>query len=157
MHQVCEVVAGRIESGHYNMLVQEITKPWKGLEKWLVRRNSARFDVCHIATGEEDAQSIRLDFKAIMDYFHEHQAHRTYLMQPCAMNIATGEQAILAYVMRKYNLWKAADKKIDMEAMMKLALAKPQAEVEIAMASPDICAYDLIRHIELRQQYTIVF
>ena len=122
-----------------------------------VRRNSAIINVCHIETDEEDAQSIRLDFKGIMDYFHEHQAHITYLMQPCAMNIATGEQAILAYVMPKYKLWKAADKKMDMEAMMKLALAKTQAEVESAMASPDTGVYDLIRHIELRQQCTIVY
>ena len=67
------------------------------------------------------------------------------------MNIATGEQSILAYSMPKYKLWKVADKKMDMEAMMKLALAKTQAEVESAMVSPDTGAYDLIRHIELRQ------
>ena len=69
-----------------------------------MRRNSARFDVCHIDTGEQDAQSIRLDFKSIIDYFHEHEAHKTYVMQPCAMNSATGEQALLAYVMPNYKL-----------------------------------------------------
>ena len=55
MHQVCEVVAGRIEAGHYNNLVHEISKEWQGLEKWPMRRNSARFDVCHIQTGEEES------------------------------------------------------------------------------------------------------
>eukprot|EP00959_Pyramimonas_sp_CCMP1952_P121943 2549190-Pyramimonas_sp.AAC.1 len=46
---------------------------------------------------------------------------------------------------------------MDMEAMMKLALAQTQADVEIAMASPDTGAYDLMRHLKLRQQYTIIY
>ena len=68
------------------------------------------------------------------------------------MNIYCYRRVInIGFAIPEYELFKAADEEMEMEAMMKFALATTQAEVESAMASPDTGAYDLIRHIELRQ------
>ena len=138
-------------------MINEVQEPWPALEKWPFRRNSARDEVHDAKNGSEDAQQRRLDFKSINDHFQQHLAQNTYLVKPCSLVWSTGEEAKYCYVFPKYRLKYAHEKRVDMNAMMNLGLAQSELEVQQACADPKSGAYDIFRHIYLRNTFTVVY
>ena len=128
MIEVCDIISPQITKGYYDRMVNEISEPWKVLEKLPFRRNSARDEEFTVlkpgeSGTEEKSQQKRLDFAALNEHFKKNLAEKTYLVKPCSLTLSTGEEAKLAYVFPKYRLNYAVEKPVDMHAMMNLALA----------------------------------
>ena len=52
---------------------------------------------------------------------------------------------------------RAWEKRLEMDSMMKLALAEMREQVEKACASSKTGTYDILNHIFLRQVYTVLY
>ena len=97
MIEVCDIISAQIPKGYYNRMVSEISEPWKALEKWPFRRNSARDEEFTIlkpgeSGTEEKPQQKRLDFTALNEHFKKNLAEKTYLVKPCSLTLSTGEK-----------------------------------------------------------------
>ena len=157
MKQVCDVLAARIEKGHYNSMLNEIPRAWKGLKEWPKEKNACKDEVFDITKDKEETLPKRLDFNTILKHYQEFGRSKTYWSQPTNQILATGERAQWVYVMPKYKLGRVTEDIFDMQCMMRLAHATTRKDVHDACANAKTGTYDVQRHMELRNKYVILY
>ena len=82
-----------------------------------------------------------------------HGREQTYLVRDCHIMLSIGDVAVRAYVMPKYKLHWAHERKRDMERAMMLALAVTEADIKNACLCPERQTYHVYQHMYIR--YTL--
>jgi hypothetical protein len=155
---VCFPVCFNREIGFPKFLGMKAPDFIPALLEWPKRVYSSRGEADDIDVEEpSNRQTQRLDCKSICQYHQEKGAAATYLSSACKVVLATGEMATMVYVIPKYILRYASDRPEDMQACLQLALAETSEMVEAACASKETGAYDIVRHMNLRRAFTVVY
>jgi len=110
-----------------------------------------------VVDGENSKQKKRQGLDGILDHYRSHGAAQTFLSQTCRHVLADNRLAVKVYVMPKYSLRFAMSKKVDMKAMLALALSSTVEDVERACAHPETRTYHLYRHMYLRRTFVSVY
>ena len=132
MVQAVNAVNTKIAAGFYDGLTQTISKVWPGLHNWPKKKWNAKDEQQGYHSDTEEKPSGRIDFNVILKHYKWYGPQKTYLSEPCSLTLSTGDRAIYLYVMPKYHLEYAWEKKEDMNAALKLAKAETQENVRDA-------------------------
>ena len=154
MFQVCHAMETRVEGGSYKELVDRIDHPWESL---LQRKKPACDTVVDLEKESANQKEKRLDANALLKYYREHGAEKTFLLTPCSKVLSNGETAELLYVLPKYQMRFAEERLHDMAAVQRLGVAMSPGAVQAACVDPVRRTYSLQRHIYLRLTFVTVY
>jgi hypothetical protein len=156
MTKVCGKIETRIDEGKYDSLVQEHPDTWP----WLLQHDdvkwSSRSDTAEEFDGARNGKQLRrLDAKFITAHYRKEGAERTFIVVECDRILSTGQRAIKLYVMPKYQLKYAVDKRDDMNAMVALGLQNSVEDVRRAATQSD--EYSFWKHMFLRRTFVTIY
>ena len=159
--ETCQALRSRVDKGCYATLSQRVANAWPALHAASKSTQGPREPVYADSEDEEGGETkvrhARLDLEKMLKHYRQHGARGTFLVSNCHKRLADGFEARVLYAIPKYNLDFVASKPDDIAAALKLGLASSVPEVADACACPETGAYDIFRHIYLRQSFTTVF
>lgn len=131
---VCACVAAKLKAGDYDNLKFAVEDPWRRL----IVADKAQVQEVDSLDSQDEPQLVirkRHDLDSILRHFRQHGPTGTFCASVCQIDLDTGSQARLAYVLPKYHLDHAQNRKQEMSAALRLALATSEVEVQHAAAS----------------------
>ena len=126
----CSSFASKLNAVAYNDMQQEVPFAWAGLR---CRKTKQHVKVDESAGSDEETKPEkrwRLDLDTLLKHFRSKGACGTFMVTTCDAQLEDGSKSRLLYIIPKYDLNAAIERRDDMFAAMPLCLARSEAEVE---------------------------